>query len=107
MKMYKAIVDAVNQEAPKAGIMKIVPSGTAIQNARTSHLGDDLTRDGYHLSRPLGRYIASCTWLEEVIGVNPVGNSYCPEGMTLKECRTAQKAAHKAVKKPFAVTKVK
>lgn len=107
MKMYKAIVDAVNQEAPKAGIMKIVPSGTAIQNARTSHLGDDLTRDGYHLSRPLGRYIASCTWLEEVIGVNPVGNSYCPEGMTQKECRTAQKAAHKAVKKPFAVTKVK
>lgn len=107
MKMYQAIVSTVNQEAPKAGIKKIVPSGTAIQNARTSHLGDDLTRDGYHLSRPLGRYIAACTWLEEVFGVNPVGNSYCPEGLTAEECKTAQKAAHKAVKKPFAVTKIK
>jgi hypothetical protein len=107
MKMYNAIVSTVNQEAPKAGIKKIIPSGTAIQNARTSHLGDDLTRDGYHLSRPLGRYIASCTWLEEVLGVNPVGNSYCPDGMTLKECRTAQKAAHKAVKRPSTVTRIR
>ena len=106
-KMYNAIVSTVKQEAPKVGIKLIVPSGTAIQNARTSSLGKDLTRDGFHLSFVHGRYIASCTWLEAVLGVNPIGNSYCPEGMTPEECRLAQKAAHKAVKKPSKVTKIK
>lgn len=107
MKMYNAIVETVATEVPKVGIGLVIPSGTAIQNARTSHLGTDLTRDGYHLSRPHGRYIASCTWLEAVFGVNPVGNTYCPEGMTPKECRTAQKAAHKAVRKPEKITRIK
>jgi hypothetical protein len=104
MKMYEAIVSAVYQETPKVGIELVIPSGTAIQNARTSFLGNDLTRDGYHLSRPYGRYIAACTWLEAVLGVNPVGNEYCPEGMTAQECKVAQKAAHKAVKKPKKVS---
>ena len=107
MKMYQAIVKTVNQEVPKVGISLIIPSGTAVQNARTSALGNDLTRDGFHLSFTHGRYIAACTWLEAVLGVNPVGNSYCPEGMTAQECRLAQKAAHKAVRKPSKVTKIK
>lgn len=107
MKMYKAIVETVDQVVPEAGIELIIPSGTAIQNARTSHLGTDLTRDGHHLSRPLGRYIASCTWLEAVLGINPIGNDYCPEGLTEKECRTARKAAHKAVRRPSKVTKIR
>lgn len=107
MKMYEAIVNTVNQEAPKVGIKLIIPSGTAVQNARTSSLGKDLTRDGFHLSFTHGRYIAACTWLEAVLGVNPIGNTYCPEGMTPEECRLAQKAAHKAVKKPSKVTVIK
>lgn len=107
MKMYNAIVKTVYQEVPKVGIELVIPSGTAIQNARTSSLGDDLTRDGFHLSLPHGRYIAACTWLEAVLGVNPVGNEYCPEGMTEKERKLAQKAAHKAVKKPCKVSVIK
>ena len=107
MKMYNAIVKTVNQETPKVGIKKIIPSGTAVQNARTSALGPDLTRDGFHLSFKHGRYIAACTWLEAVLGVNPMGNEYCPEGMTAEECRLAQKAAHKAVKKPSKITRIK
>lgn len=27
----------------------IIPTGTAIQNARTSFVGDHMNRDGYHL----------------------------------------------------------
>ncbi len=106
MKMYKAICDAVQSEVPKSGITSYIPAGTAIQNARTSHLGQDLTRDGYHLSKPVGRYIASCTWLAAILNINPVGNTYCPEGMTRKDCRTAQKAAWKAVKNPFTISKL-
>lgn len=107
MKMYEAIVRTVSQEAPKVGIDLIIPSGTAVQNARTSALGSDLTRDGFHLSFTHGRYIAACTWLEAVFGVNPEGNTYCPEGMTAEECRLAQKAAHKAVRKPSKVTRIR
>lgn len=107
LKMYNAIINATYQEVPKVGIKLIIPSGTAIQNARTSFLGNDLTRDGFHLSKPLGRYIAACTWLEAVLGENPVGNAYCPEGVTPEQCKVAQKAAHKAVKKPRKISKIK
>ena len=108
LKMYHAIVSAVDQVIPEIEEIQIViPCGTAIQNARTSILGDNLTRDGHHLSRPHGRYVASCTWLQAVLGKNPVGNRYCPEGMTAKECRAAQKAARKAVKHPSKISQVK
>ena len=107
LRMYNEIIEATYQEVPKVGIKLIIPSGTAIQNARTSFLGNDLTRDGFHLSKPLGRYIAACTWLEAVLGENPVGNSYCPEGVTPEQCKAAQKAAHKAVKSPRKITKIK
>lgn len=107
MKMYGMILSTVSSETEKVGIELIIPSGTAIQNARTSFLGTDLTRDGYHLALPLGRYIAACTWLEAVLGVNPVGNGYCPESLTEKECRAAQKAAHKAVRRPWKVTSIR
>ena len=108
LKMYNAIVAAVSQVIPQIEDIKIViPSGTAIQNARTSILGDDLTRDGHHLSRPHGRYVASCTWLQAVLGKNPVGNKYCPEGMTQKECRAAQKAARKAFRRPNEISRIR
>ena len=39
----------------------VIPTGTAIQNARSSYLGDTLHRDNKHLSYGIGRYIASMT----------------------------------------------
>ena len=47
--MYRSIVGAVNKAARQYKIKYIMPSGTAIQNARTSFAGDHLNRDGYHL----------------------------------------------------------
>ena len=38
----------------------MIPVGTAIQNARTSWIGDTLTKDTYHLNN-LGRAIAAYT----------------------------------------------
>lgn len=108
LKMFYAIVAAVDEVIPQIkDISIVIPSGTAIQNARTSFLGDDLTRDGHHLSRPHGRYVASCTWLQAVLGKNPVGNPYCPKGMTRQECRAAQKAARKAVRHPSRISRVR
>lgn len=106
--MYASIVSAVNEMAAETGITLVIPCGTAVQNARTSdELRSTMTRDGYHLHKPVGRYVAGCTWLESVLGVNPVRSQYCPEGMTVRQCRLAQKAAHKAVRRPDIVSSIK
>ena len=105
--MYECILSAVQQTVPRVGIDIIIPSGTAVQNARTTSLVDNITRDGYHMSKPHGRYLVACTWVEKILGCNVKGNPYCPEGMTVQECRLAQKAAHAAVRKPYKVSKIK
>src|SRR5690606_1220360 len=64
LQMYNAIVDAVNKTNEKGFIDLVVPSGTAIQNGRTSYLGDKFTRDGYHLDLGVGRFTAASTWYE-------------------------------------------
>lgn len=82
----------------------IVPSGTAIQNARTTYLGDNMNRDGYHLDLKFGRYTAACTWLEVLTGISPVGLSYRPEGVDVAAAHACQVAAHAAVQNPYEVT---
>ena len=62
--MYDSICAAVRhalQTHPELSF--VVPSGTAIQNARTTYLGDNMNRDGYHLDLKMGRYTAACAWL--------------------------------------------
>ena len=81
-----------------------VPCGTAIQNARTSYLGDNMNRDGYHLDYILGRYTAACTWLETVTGNNPEGLSFRPKGMDMAAALVCQAAAHRAVLAPDSVS---
>lgn len=105
--MYNCILSAVQKATADVGIKIIIPSGTAVQNARTTVLVDRMTRDGYHMSKPQGRYTVACTWVEKVLGKKVKGNEYCPEGMTPSECRLAQKSAHAAVRKPFKVTVIK
>lgn len=81
-----------------------VPCGTAIQNARTTYLGDNMNRDGYHLDLKIGRYTAACTWLEIITGISPVGLNYKPEGVDEAAAYACQRAAHAAVQNPFEVT---
>ena len=102
--MYQAIVDAVKKAAKANKVKIIIPSGTAIQNARTSFIGDHLNRDGYHLDVKVGRYTAACTWFERIFKHNVVGNPYGPEGLDEARKTVAQKAAHAAVKHPYKVT---
>ena len=102
--MYQAIADAVKKAAKANKIKIVIPSGTAIQNARTSFIGDHLNRDGYHLDVKIGRYTAACTWVERIFKHNVVGNPYTPEGLDEARKAVAQKAAHAAVKHPYKVT---
>lgn len=102
--MYEDVVFAYNQAARMLHISIIIPTGTAIQNARSSSLGDTLCRDGYHLNLQYGRYTAACTWFETFFGQSSVGIVYRPDGVTEQQASIAQNAAHRAILCPSAVT---
>lgn len=102
--MYEAIIGCSHRVMADLKPDVLVPSGTAIQNARTSSLGDTLNRDGFHLNYIYGRYTAACTWFEAITGKSVIGNAYTPKGITPLQKNIAQKAAHAAVKEPFKVT---
>ena len=71
MTMYNAILGAVqDQIMPNENFVAVIPAGTAVQNARTTFFGDNMTRDGYHLSF-IGRMVASYTWYAVLTGVVP------------------------------------
>lgn len=102
--MYNAIISTTQQVAKRIGAEFIVPSGTAIQNARTSSLGDTFCRDGYHLELTYGRYTAACTWFEKLFGISAIGSKYYPETITPFQAKIAQYAAHYACRNPYGVT---
>mgnify|MGYP002515818296 CR=1 FL=1 len=104
MKMYQAIIEAARQAVKDYGFDILVPVGTAVQNARTTFIGDRMNRDGQHLNVYYGRYTAACTWLEAVLGVNPVGCTFVAPNVNESLKIAAQTAAHEACQDPDAVT---
>lgn len=107
LKMYQQIVDVSKKMNKSKAFAFVVPAGTAIQNARTSSIGDKYTRDGYHLELNYGRFTAACTWYEMLFGLDVRKNPYKPEKVTELQAKVAKEAAHKAKKKPFKVSKVR
>ncbi|GAA5220213.1 DUF4886 domain-containing protein [Membranihabitans marinus] len=104
--MFRAIVDAYGQATGLIPVYDIIPVGTAIQNARTSYLKDNFTRDGYHLN-DMGRYIASCVWFEKLMNESVIGNAYHPKDMIPLNVKIAQQAAHSANEFPEEITEMK
>ncbi|MBE6636374.1 MAG: DUF4886 domain-containing protein [Ruminococcaceae bacterium] len=103
--MYRKITEAVNECILPSGLFStVIPCGTAIQNARTSFVGDTLNRDSVHLSLGLGRYIAGLTLVHALTGRDLSTLTYRPEGVSEKEMLVAIEAAQHAVACPFAVT---
>ena len=67
--MYNAITNVVKTKInTNNSIDGFIPSGTAVQNLRSSYLGDTLTRDGFHLTYDVGRYTAALMWFKELTG---------------------------------------
>jgi hypothetical protein len=106
LRMYRAIVKASKMAAGARNFPIIIPTGTAIQNARTSSLGDTMNRDGYHLEKTYGRYTAACTWFEAISGKSVVGNPYHPESISADVAAICQLAAHKACRRPSRVSRI-
>lgn len=106
-KMYKSITSTTKRIQKNKAFEFVVPAGTAIQNARTSSVGDTYTRDGYHLELNYGRFTAACTWYEMLFNTDVRKNPYKPEKVTDLQGKVAKEAAHRAVKKPFKISKIK
>lgn len=105
--MYNAIIDATHRvKEAVPDISLIIPAGTAIQNGRTSAIGDNFCRDGYHLDIQIGRYTVACTWFEKITGINVVGNTSKPASLGDFQVSVAQHAAHFAVLEPEEVTQM-
>ncbi len=107
MTMYNGILNAVNTKIlTNSSFDGVIPSGTAIQNLRTSHLGDNLTRDGYHLDTGIGRYTASLTWLATLTGIDISDIDYVPSSYTAigDHLDCIKDAVKKAIAKPYEIT---
>ena len=105
--MYNAIVNTVDEKIlSNANISGVLPSGTAIQNLRTSYLGDTLTRDGYHLSYDIGRYTAALLWYKAFWGADLTNLNVVPEKypMVALHLPAIKEAVNNAIKTPFKVT---
>lgn len=118
-RMWEEYMDATKMLVMETGINLIIPTGTAVMNARATSLNDadakDFTRDGYHLSYDRGRYIAACTVFEKLIapliGQSVLGNTCRPQindrpELTGHEASVFQRCAVAAVEKPYEVISV-
>ena len=102
-KMYEMIVSTVQSEIlPSNDFSVVIPNGTAIQNARTSFIGDNLTRDGYHLTLDTGRYIAGLTLVQMLTGISVENIAYSPVSAEYKA--VAIESAVNACKTPYSIT---
>ena len=100
--MYSAIVSAVESKIlTNTAISGIIPSGTAIQNLRTSPLGDTLTRDGFHLSYGIGRYIAALTFFKSLTGIDIDNVKWTPDEVDDNARKLAIACANNSIKSPF------
>lgn len=105
-KMYQAILNCVKAKVIGKGFEKIIPAGTAIQNARLVFPDEKLSRDKFHLSYDLGRFIAGITLVEALFDVDSRPYSLgCPTGE--EDEKLAKECAHNAILSPFKVTPLK
>ena len=104
MTMYNAIVQAVQTKILIYDkIEYVIPCGTAIQNLRTSVVGDT-TRDGYHLSYGIGRYTAAMTLVKALTGLSIDNTVTLPDGVNSYYAMIAADCVNNAIKAPYSVT---
>ncbi len=104
MTMYNAICNTVNEKVvPLEVYESIIPSGTAVQNLRTSYFGDTLTRDGFHMSYDYGRYLTGLTWFA-TFGGDFEAIDWVPSKAMCYDLPAIKEAVKNALNSKYAVT---
>lgn len=113
--MYDSITKAYKAELSLRNYDYYIPSGTAIQNARSngnviSPYGKELTRDGIHLETTIGRYTAGLAAYKAIFGANDEKKDYFVQPQNTEEQvllkRYLNEAANAAIKNPHSFTKI-
>lgn len=108
-KMYEAILERVKEDVLSYDdFVGVIPAGTAIQNLRKTAVGDTLTRDGYHLSYGMGRYVAGLTWYCYITGADPEETPFVPsedQAEIYLYRDEINQAVADAIRSPYEVTK--
>ena len=104
--MYDGIIESVKtQILPNKNFVAIIPNGTAVQNARTSFVGDRLTRDDAdHLTKDFGRYIAAMNFVCTISGVSVDDITYAPANLTKDYIAVAKESVKNSIANPYEVT---
>ncbi len=83
----------------------MIPSGTAIQNARSSYMGDTLNRDQKHLSLNYGRYIAGlCAAASLGIPIEDISKPHMGQAASSLTMSVMRKSVLSALETPYEVT---
>ena len=115
MAMYDALVNTVNEKIlSRTDFSAVIPTGTAVQNARTSYFGDKLCKDTYHLNN-LGKVIAAYTAWSKLTGQtvtevklqNPITTRDLPTPaviLTEDDKKVIVESVNNAINNPYAIT---
>ena len=108
MKMFAMFLDCTQKQVmtENSPFCALIPTGTVVQNARTSYLGDHMTRDGHHLNYNFGRYLAALTWACRIAGIHPSEISYNPAPAHINDdmIAVAREAVAEGIAYPYALT---
>ena len=107
MNMYNAIISTFKDHVAKYDMISgAIPTGTAVQNLRTSYLNDSINRDGYHMDYDVGRYTVALTWFTFFTGIDARYINWVPEEYPqIAEDKAAIcHAVNNAVSNPFEIT---
>ena len=113
MTMYNNIVAVTKQHIlTNDTFTGIIPSCTAIQNARSAFIGDNFNEpdatqggnDGYHLNLKYGDFTGALTWACYFSGVDANEITVRSPGMTEEEFAAIAEAVNNALAKPLEVT---
>ena len=104
--MFDAIIKVTSEVIlTKSAFRMVIPSGVAIQNLRTSTIGDNLNRDGHHLNL-LGRYTAALAWFRSITGFPLENIEFKPSDVSEKQKQLAIKAVNAAYSNRLTITRI-
>lgn len=105
--LYQDFIDATNKYIlTNKTVLGVIPCGTAIENARTTYMGDtfnsDAKDDGYHLNDK-GDFVAALTWVCYFTGVKAKDIDYL-YGYRGTQYQAMAEAVDNAIAHPWEIT---
>ena len=107
MAMFNAIIDCYNNRVAPLGLFeKSIFAGTAVQNMRTSYMGDGFTRDGKHMSSVHGRYLLANNFISNLleIDLDITKNTYLPNDVNATFLPLVKESVRNARSHPLTIT---